>query len=424
MDWFAERGEIENDINVFESLASREDLTLNETEFHSFTADQPGASAHSTDSKSTQTNVEEIIIVGNDEGEVEAVEKGGEVNTTDKNLGDQNKGVGDADKEAWVLDKMLETPLKEAGVLTSIEVLEEADEASLENLTLVLSEDDAGGDAGGGNIIGGGVDGGGEEQEQPVSQSDITLREETSLNDASSDDVLTTYQADMVASTPMVTVKKETVVEVTGLVNKMLFEVTVTEEEDQNVTSARQVDVESDDVEVGEIRQDGEAGLELSRLSGTHIEEVGEASDESWLLTGTDSEFAVEMSSDESGTLVDEGRAPLESVTLAQRLRMRSVNKYNSWLRRLNKESVGEVSSESAEDASLAPSLKKRSVNEDEESGLLAGMDKKSVGQEARIAVEGATLARRVRERSVNKESSWVVVEGAATRFSPGIVYI
>merc|ERR1719447_773359 len=126
--------------------------------------------------------------------------------------------------------------------------------------------------------------------------------------------------------------------------NKILFETTVTEEEDKNATSARLVDVQRDDVEVGEIRQDGEAGLELSRLRGTHIEEVGEASDESWLLTGTDSEFAVEMSSDESGTLVDEGRAPLETV-------------------------------------SLVPSLKKRSVNEDEESGLLAGMYKKSVGQ-------------------------------------------
>ena len=79
----------------------------------------------------------------------------------------------------------------------------------------------------------------------------------------------------------MVTVKKETVLEVTGLVNKFLFEVTATEEEGHSATSARVVDVEGDQTEVGEIRRGGEEGLELSRLSGTHIEKVGDASDES-----------------------------------------------------------------------------------------------------------------------------------------------
>ena len=70
MDWFVERGKIENDINIFETLA-REDHTLNETEFHSFTTacgtEQSGKSADARDS-STQTNVEETV---NGAGEVE-----------------------------------------------------------------------------------------------------------------------------------------------------------------------------------------------------------------------------------------------------------------------------------------------------------------------------------------------------------------
>merc|ERR1719402_1271915 len=82
MDWFAERGELENDINVFERLTGREDLTLNETEFHSFTVCATGEQPGTTDSKSTQTNVEQTMMVGDDESEVEeirsAVEKGEE----------------------------------------------------------------------------------------------------------------------------------------------------------------------------------------------------------------------------------------------------------------------------------------------------------------------------------------------------------
>merc|ERR1719222_1421674 len=170
-------------------------------------------------------------------------------------------------------------------------------------------------------------------------QSDITLREEMDKSDPSSDDVMISHQAEMVASTPMVTVKKETVLEVTGLVNKFLFEVTATDEEGPSTTSARLVDGEGGQTEVGEIKQGGEEGLELSRLNGTHIEEVGDASDESWLLAGTDT-------GEEPGTSIEEGRVSVAGGTLAQRLRMRSVNKYNSWLTRLDKECVGEVDPE------------------------------------------------------------------------------
>ena len=35
MDWFVEKGELENDINLFET-ASKEESSLNATEFHSF----------------------------------------------------------------------------------------------------------------------------------------------------------------------------------------------------------------------------------------------------------------------------------------------------------------------------------------------------------------------------------------------------
>ena len=94
---------------------------------------------------------------------------------------------------------------------------------------------------------------------------------------------------------------------------------------------------------------------------------------------------------------------------------MRSVNKYNSWLTRLDKECVGEVDPELVEDALLTPRLRTRSVSKDEQSGLLTGVE--PVGQEASIiSVEGATLARRLRVRSVNEDNSWEVVEGATTR--------
>ena len=403
MDWFAERGEIENDINVFESLASREELTLNETEFHSFTVcAATGEQPATTVSKSTQTNVEKTMMVGDGESEVEeigsAVEKGEEVETTDENMGNLPKEVVGADEE----EAGVETFEREGGVLAGVQVPQVVDEASAENLTLVLSEDDSGGDAG--DAVGGG-----EEQEQPMAQqSDITLREEMDKSDPSSDDVMTNHQDEMVASTPMVTVKKETVLEVTGSGNKFLFEVTATEEEGPSTTSARVVDGEGGQTEVGEIKQGGEEGLELSRLSGTHIEEVGDASDESWLLAGTDTG---EMSSEEPG------RVSVAGVTLARRLRMRSVNKYNSWLTAtgLNKECVGEVDPEMVEDALLTPRLRTRSVSKDEQSGLLTGVE--PVGQEASIiSVEGATLARRLRVRSVNEDNSWEVVEGATTR--------
>ena len=405
MDWFAERGEIENDINVFESLASREELTLNETEFHSFTVcATTGEQTATTVSKSTQTNVEQTMMVGDGESEVEeigsAVKKGEEVKTTDENMGDLPKEVNGADEE----EAEVETIERECVELTGVQVPQVVDEASAENLTLVLSEDDSGGDAG--DAVGGG-----EEQEQPMAQqSDVILREETDKSDPSSDDVMTSHQDEMVASTPMVTVKKETVLEVTGSVNKFLFEVTATEEEGPSTTSARVVDGEAEveQTEVGEIKQGGEEGLELSRLSGTHIEEVGDASDESWLLAGTDTG---EMSSEEPG------RVSVAGVTLARRLRMRSVNKYNSWLTAtgLNKECVGEVDPEMVEDALLTPRLRTRSVSKDEQSDLLTGVE--PVGQEASIiSVEGATLARRLRVRSVNEDNSWEVVEGATTR--------
>ena len=398
MDWFAERGEIENDINVFESLASREELTLNETEFHSFTVcATTGERPATTVSKSTQT-----MMVGDGESEVEeigsAVKKGEEIKTTDENMGDLPKEVNGADEE----EAEVETFEREGGVLAGVQVPQVVDEASAENLTLVLSEDDSGGDAG--DAVGGG-----EEQEQPMAQqSDVTLREEMDKSDPISDDVMTSHQDEMVASTPMVTVKKETVLEVTGSVNKFLFEVTATEEDGSSTTSAREVDGEGGQTEVGEIKQCGEEGLELSRLSGTHIEEVGDASDESWLLAGTDTG---EMSSEEPG------RVSVAGVTLARRLRMRSVNKYNSWLTAtgLNKECVGEVDPEMVEDALLTPRLRTRSVSKDEQSDLLTGVE--PVGQEASIiSVEGATLARRLRVRSVNEDNSWEVVEGATTR--------
>ena len=117
--------------------------------------------------------------------------------------------------------------------------------------------------------------------------SDITLGEDIAASDshsnASLDDESSMTQAHMVASTPMVMVKKETVNEVTGgengafsPVNKILFEVTATEEGGPVVKN-------NDQIEVGEIRRG-----RRSCLSETHIEEVGGASDESWLLTGTD----------------------------------------------------------------------------------------------------------------------------------------
>ena len=423
MDWFVERGKIENDINIFETLA-REDHTLNETEFHSFTTacgtEQSGKSADARDS-STQTNVEETVNGAGEVEEVETVvEKAGEEETADEDEGVLPREMDDAN-ETEVLVNKVETPRKKARVLDEKmdtlgkgggEVLEGVDEAP-ENLTLVLSEDDTGGDAGGGDARA--------ELEQMVSNSDITLREETDGSYPGLDD-------NMVASTPMVVVKKETVVEVTGgesvafgLVNKILFEVNAPEQggcEGENATSVGVVDDEVDDIEVGEIRRDGDiAGLELSRLSGTHIEEVGDASDESWLLTGMDTESVGDISSEES---VEERRMSVEGVTLARRLRMRSVNKYNSWLTRLNKESsVGETSSESVEDGSLAGRLRMPSGNKDKKSGPLTDMEMEAPGGKARKSVKGATSATgRLRVQSVSKSNSWEVVEGAATRFT------
>ena len=296
-----------------------------------------------------------------------------------------------------MLVKKVETSSREGGVLSDDEVPEVVDEAPSGNLTLVLSEDDAGGDAGGGDHSVGGE------------ENDVTLGEETDGSDPTSEDVIMT---EMVASTPMVTVKKETVAEVTSLVDKFLCEVTAPEKEGHNVTRIVDV-VEGGQTEDGEIGLGEEAGLELSRLSGTRIEELGDASDECWLLdTGEFNLFkgiwvdestldTGEVSSEESGASVES----VAGATLARRLRMRSVNKYNTWLTRLDRESAGEVPPEL-----VGPKRSRRTRS------VSTGAEQES----ASFLAEGVTFDRGLRVQSVDLDNSWEVVElGATTRFTP-----
>ena len=86
MDWFLEKGEVENDINLFET-ASKEESSLNATEFHSF-------AIHDTaQSEGRNPGVESINKVNENqvpetagEGETGKGEKAGSVGRTMEEL--------------------------------------------------------------------------------------------------------------------------------------------------------------------------------------------------------------------------------------------------------------------------------------------------------------------------------------------------
>ena len=82
MDWFVEKGEVENDINLFET-ASKEESSLNATEFHSFaiydTAQSVGRNLGvESNNKVNENQVPEKV----GEGETGKVEKAGFVGRT------------------------------------------------------------------------------------------------------------------------------------------------------------------------------------------------------------------------------------------------------------------------------------------------------------------------------------------------------
>merc|ERR1719495_1860283 len=172
-----------------------------------------------------------------------------------------------------------------------------------------------------------------EKEEMCPNRGNVTLGEEadefiSSPDNTSPRETFAINKTDVITSTPMVIVKRETLAEVNtskvaayDVVDRILFEETVTEEEEGgfNHDSLRAISEEPKATMLAESRNEN-ITFDLSRLSETHIDEVGDASDETWLLSSSSTESptvkAMEGAGDTSG---------------AKALRSRSVNKDNTF---------------------------------------------------------------------------------------------
>ena len=352
MDWFVEKGEVENDINLFES-APKEESSLNATEFHSF------AISDMAQSDGGNPGVENIKV--NDcqvpgmagKGETGKVEKAGSDGTVIEELAyfvqnTHSEGLEEINGDEAACRASREGRSSSEDGETYQQSMEE-DES--ENLTLVLSNDDdevgeseseevrfpnppavnlaftprkndmcAG--VGGGNFS--------EEKEQMCpNRGNITLGEEADEFNSSPDntrpqETFAMNQTEAITSTPMVTVKRETLAEVNtskvaahDVVDRILYEATVMEEEECgfNHASPRAITGEPEATTLAESRNE-DATFDLSRLSEANIDEVGDASDETWLLSSSSTESPIVKAMLGAG-----------DTSGARALRSRSVNK-------------------------------------------------------------------------------------------------
>ena len=327
MDWFVEKGEVENDINLFET-ASKEESSLNATEFHSF------AICDLTQSEGRNPGVESINKVNESQvvktagkGETGKVEKGGSVGRTIEELAyfvqnTHSKGIEEIKGDEAACRASREGRSSSEDGETYQQSMEE-DES--ENLTLVLSNDDDDvGESGSEEVrfpstpavnlaltprkddTCAGVGGGdvSEEKEQMCPyRGNVTLGEEadefiSSPDNTSPREIFAMNKTDIITSTPMVSVKREILAEVNtskvaayDVVDRILFEATVIEEEEGgfNHDSLRAISEEPKAAMVAESRNEN-ITFDFSRLSETNINEVGNASDETWLLSSSSGE--------------------------------------------------------------------------------------------------------------------------------------
>merc|ERR1719495_1636322 len=170
-----------------------------------------------------------------------------------------------------------------------------------------------------------------EKEEMCPNRGNVTLGEEadefiSSPYNTSPRETFAMNKTDVITSTPMVIVKRETLAEVNtskvaayDVVDRILFEETVIEEEEGgfNHDSLRAISEEPKATMVAESRNEN-VTFDLSCLSETNIKEVGDASDETWLLSSSSTESPIMKAmlgaADTSG---------------ARALRSRSVNKDN-----------------------------------------------------------------------------------------------
>ena len=356
MDWFVRKGEVENDINLFET-ASKEESSLNATEFHSF------AIYDTAQSEGRNVGVESISKVNENqvpemagEGETSKVEKAGSVGRTIEELACLVRNTHSEGTEEINGDEVSCRAPRE-GQSSSEEgktYQQSIEEDESENLTLVLSNDDDDvGESGSEEVrfpstpvnlaltprkddTCAGVGGGdvSEEKEQMCpNRGNVTLGEEadefiSSPDNTSPRETFAMNKTDVITSTPMVIVKRETLAEVNtskvaayDVVDRILFEETVIEEEEGgfNHDSLRAISEEPKATMVAESRNEN-VTFDLSRLSETNIDEVGDASDETWLLSS---------SSTESPTV--KAMLGAGDTSGAKALRSRSVNKDNTF---------------------------------------------------------------------------------------------
>jgi len=324
MDWFVEKGEVENDINLFET-ASKEESSLNATEFHSF------AICDLTQSEGRNPGVESInkvnesqVVKTAGEGETGKVEKGGSVGRTIEELAYFVQSTHSEGTEEINGDEVSCRAPRE-GQSSSEEGEQNMEEDESENLTLVLSNDDDDvGESGSEEVrfpstpavnlahtprkddtcagVGGG-DVSEEKEQMCLNRGNVTLGEEadefiSSPDNTSPRETFAMNKTDVITSTPMVTVKRQTLAEVNtskvaayDVVDRILFEETVIEEEEggRNHDSLRAIPEKPKATMVAESRNEN-VTFDLSRLSETNINEVGDASDETWLLSSSSGE--------------------------------------------------------------------------------------------------------------------------------------
>ena len=353
MDWFVEKGEVENDINLFET-ASKEESSLNATEFLSFAIyDTAQSEGRNPDLESINKVNESQVVKTAGKGETGKVEKGGSVGRTIEELAYFVQSTHSEGTEEINGDEVsCRAPREGQSSSEEGETYQQSmEEDESENLTLVLSNDDDDvGESGSEEVrfpstpavnlaltprkddTCAGVGGGdvSEEKEQMCrNRGNVTLGEEadefiSSPDNTSPREIFAMNQTDVITSTPMVSVKREILAEVNtskvaayDVVDRILFEATVIEEEEGgfNHDSLRAISEEPKAAMVAESRNEN-ITFDFSRLSETNINEVGNASDETWLLSS---------SSAEAPTV--KAMLGAEDTLGAKALRSRSVNK-------------------------------------------------------------------------------------------------
>jgi len=322
MDWFVEIGEVENDINLFES-APNEESSLNATEFHSFAfSDMAQSDGGNPDVENIRVNECQVPGMAR-EGETGKVEKAGSDGTEIEELAcfvqsthsegiEEVKGDGAscrASKEGETYQQSMEEDESENLTLVLSNDDDDVDESGSEevrfpsppavNLALTPRKNEMCAGVGGGNFS--------EEKEQMCpNRGNITLGEEadefnSSLDNTRPQETFAMNQTEAITSTPMVTVKRETLAEVNtskvaarNVVDRILYEATVMEEEEGgfNHASPRVITGEPKATMLAESRNE-DATFDLSRLSETNIDLVGEASDETWLLSSSSTESPI-----------------------------------------------------------------------------------------------------------------------------------